>query len=229
MALRIPETGGAPCPRHPTAPPFRRRARAPAWIACAIATACASAPPPPPAPGAVRGRLAASAGGAASEPMVVFLESLDAPDAPGGPKRHPVLRLGERGLSPAVVAVESGDSIRLENATGIYHRLFSTSESNPFDLGVLRRGEARAVDLAEPGVVRIYCSLHPSERAVVFVAPSPHFATLRPPGGYEIRDVPAGRYRLHAWSESAPAPSRTVEVPPGASVAAEIAPPAAPE
>jgi len=161
--------------------------------------------------------------------MIVFLESLDAPGTPEGPARRPVLRLGEKGLVPSVLAVASGDSILLENTTGIYHRLFSYSESNPFDLGVLRRGEARSVGLGAPGVVRIYCSLHPSERAVVFVAPSPHFVTFRPPAGYEIRDVPAGRYRLHAWSESAPAPSRTVTVPSGAAVSAEISPPAAPE
>lgn len=160
--------------------------------------------------------------------MIVFLESLDGPETPEAPARHPILRLGEKGLAPPVLAVASGDSIRLENATGIYHRLFSYSEANPFDLGVLRRGETRSVDLDAPGVVRIYCSLHPSERAVVFVAPSPHFATFRPPSGYEIRDVPAGRYRLHAWSESAPAPSRTLTVPSGASVSAEISPPAAP-
>jgi len=161
--------------------------------------------------------------------MLVYLEPLDPAGVAKTRPRSALLRLGEQGLTPPVLAVASGGSIRLENATGIYHRLFSTSESNPFDLGVLRRAEARSVDLATPGVVRIYCSLHPSERAVVFVVPSPHFATFRPPASYEIRDVPAGRYRLHAWSESAPAPTRTVTVLSGSAVSAEISPPAAPE
>jgi hypothetical protein len=79
------------------------------------------------------------------------------------------------------------------------------------------------VQFHEPGLVRIYCSLHPSERAVVFVAPSPYFATFRPPGSYEIRDVPPGRYRLHAWSESISAEARAVTVQPGAAVAVGIA------
>ena len=162
--------------------------------------------------------------------MVVFLEPLDTTAAPSTQARRAVLRLGEQGLVPAVLAVAVGDSVRLANDTGIYHRLFSYSESHPFDLGVLRRGDTRSIDLSTPGVVRIYCSLHPAERAVVYIAPSPYFATFRPPARFEIRDVPAGRYRLHAWSERAPATSRTVTVPPGASVAAEIAaPPAAHE
>jgi plastocyanin len=161
--------------------------------------------------------------------MLVFLESLDAEGATQTQVRRPVLRLGDQGLAPAVLALASGDRVRLVNASGIYHRLFSTSESNPFDLGVLRRGEARSIELGAPGVVRVYCSLHPSERAVLFVAPSPHFAIFQPPAGYEIRGVPAGRYRLHAWSENAPAPSRMLTVPSGAAVSAEISPPAAPE
>jgi len=161
--------------------------------------------------------------------MIVFLEPLDAEGTPERQARRFVLRLGERGIEPPLLAVASGDSIGLQNATGIYHRPFSTSESNPFDLGTLRRGETKSVDLVSAGVVRVYCSLHPSERAVVFVAPSSHFATLRPPAGYEIRNVPAGRYRLHAWSEGAAAASRTLTVPSGKAVTAEISPPAAPE
>lgn len=165
-----------------------------------------------------------------SEPMVVFLEPLDAPSADAAPSQRPLLRLGKQGLAPAVLAVAAGDSLRLANDTGIYHRLFSTSKTSPFDLALLPHGETRSIELATPGVVPIYCSLHPAERAVVFIAPSPYFATFRPPGAYEIRDVPPGRYRLHAWSESAPATSRAVTVRSGAAVAAEIAAaPAAPE
>ena len=155
--------------------------------------------------------------------MIAFLEPLDAAAPPPMQARRGVLRLGERGLAPAVLAVAAGDSVVLENDTAIYHRLFSYSEPNPFDLGILRRGDTRSIDLTTAGVVRIYCSLHPTERAVIFIAPSPYFATFQPPAPYEIRDVPPGRYRLHAWSESAPATSRPVTVPSGASVAAEIA------
>jgi plastocyanin len=161
--------------------------------------------------------------------MVVFLEPLDADDTPLRQARRPVVRLGERGIEPPALAVTSGDSIGVENATGIYHRPFSTSESNPFNLGTLRGGETRSVELVSPGVVRIYCSLHPSERAVVFVTPSSHFVTFLPPAGYEIRNVPSGRYRLHAWSEGTPAATRTLTVPSGKAVTAEISPPATSE
>ena len=180
----------------------------------------------------MRGHLAPARDALASpsEPLLVFLEPLDAARTPAKQQPRPVLRSSQHGLAPAVLAVSAGQSIRFVNDSEIYHRIFSYSESNRFDLGVVRRGEERSIALRHPGVVRIYCSLHPSERAVVFVAPSPYFASFRPPSSYEIRDVPPGRYRLHAWSESGSATTRAVTVPSGASVAAEIANrPAAPE
>jgi plastocyanin len=173
----------------------------------------------------VRGRLVPPTAGTAppSEAILVFLEPLD-PAAVRAPEaRSSALHSGEHELAPAVLAVSAGDSLRFANDAEIYHRIFSYSESNPFDLGVMRRGEARSIRLANPGIVRIYCSLHPAERATVFVAPSPYFATFRPPAGYEIRDVPPGRYRLHVWGEGAPRTSQPVTVLSGTAVAAEVA------
>jgi hypothetical protein len=205
----------------------RRLAHLPAAVGCVAALACATgAPPPPlPSPGSVRGQLAPARDAAAApgELLLVFLEPLQATGAPAKPAPRPVLRSGENGLAPAALAVPAGTSIRFVNESAIYHRIFSYSESNRFDLGAVRRGESRAIELSRPGVVRIYCSLHPEERAVVFVAPSPYFATFRPPGSYEIREVPPGHYRLHAWSESGAAAGPALTVRPGASVAAEIA------
>jgi plastocyanin len=173
----------------------------------------------------VRGRLVPPHEGAAppGEAILVFLEPLEPATVRAPGARSAVLRSGEHELAPAVLAVQAGDSLRFTNDTEIYHRIFSYSESNPFDLGVMRRGDARSVRLAKPGIVRIYCSLHPAERATVFVAPYPHFATFQPPAGYEIRDVPPGRYRLHAWGEGAAPTSQPVTVLPGAAVAAEVA------
>jgi plastocyanin len=203
----------------------RQLAGLPAAAVCAVALACASAPPPLPAPGSVRGHLAAAGGepAPASELLLVFLEPLDAASAPAERAPRPILRSGEHGLAPAALAVPAGGSIRFANESAIYHHIFSYSEPNRFDLGVVRRGEARTIELRHPGVVRVYCRLHPAERAVVFVAPSPYFATFQPPAPYEIRQVPPGRYRLHAWSENGAAAGPALTVPSGASVAAEIA------
>lgn len=194
-------------------------------LACAARVAPIAPAPVAPAPGSVRGRLLVPPGTPATpvEPMLVFLEPLDAASPAAGPGPDGVVLASDRGLSPAALAVAVDQSVRFTNRADLYHRLFSYSESNAFDLGVLRRGESKSLQFRKPGVVRIYCSLHPSERAIVFVAPSPYFATFRPPGSYEIRDVPPGRYRLHAWSESVASEARAVTVQPGAAVAVGIA------
>jgi hypothetical protein len=155
--------------------------------------------------------------------MLVFLEPLDAASPAAGPGPDGVMLASDRGLSPAVLAVAVDRSVQFANQADLYHRLFSYSEANSFDLGVLRRGDSKSRQFRTPGVVRIYCSLHPLERAVVFVAPSPYFATFRPPASYEIRDVPPGRYRLRAWGESVVSEARAVTVQPGAAVAVGIA------
>jgi hypothetical protein len=194
-------------------------------VALACATPVAPVLPAPPARGSVHGRLLVQPGTPAApvEPMLVFLEPLDPRSPAAGPGLDGVLLASDRGLSPAALAVAVDQPVRFANQADLYHRLFSYSESNAFDLGVLRRGESKSLQFRKPGLVRIYCSLHPSERAVVFVAPSPYFATFRPPGSYEIRDVPPGRYRLHAWSEGVAAEARAVTVQPGAAVAVGIA------
>jgi plastocyanin len=172
------------------------------------------------APGSVRGRLLAPAGSTA-EAMLVFLEPLDAAGPPAEPAPPAVVRASARGIAPALLAVAVGGSVRFENDANLYHRLFSYSEPNVFDL-VLHVGNSKTVPFRKPGVVRVYCSLHPAEGAVVFVSPSRWFTTFRPSEPYEIRDVPPGRYRLGAFGEGMTAEARNVTIQPGVEASVEI-------
>jgi hypothetical protein len=224
MGHRSPRTSDVRA--RPPRPRARRGASLVVALGCLGALACKHAAPLlPAAPGSVRGRVVANAGAPdpAREPMLVYLEPLDRPQ-PGDPRRAPpILRATKRGLEPLVLAVGAGHSIRFQNDAGIFHHLFSYSESNPFNLGVLRRGEAKSIELRKPGVVRIYCTLHPAEAAILLVAPSDYFAVSQTSKTWEILDVPPGRYRLGAWGETSSAQVRTITVGAGASVVTEIA------
>ena len=83
----------------------------------------------------------------------------------------------------------------------VAHSLFSYSETKRFDLGAFSKGETRGVLLDKPGVVDIYCAIHPSMHARVVVVSSPFFTRTSLNGDYEIQGVPAGKYVLSVWNE----------------------------
>lgn len=59
------------------------------------------------------------------------------------------------------IEVEVGDRIKFLNEDPFYHNIFSSSESNRFDLGVFHQGEARSITFEQQGEVDVECSIHP--------------------------------------------------------------------
>jgi len=132
--------------------------------------------------------------------VVIYLEPIGSGGG-SGTRGSATIRQRERRFSPAFLVVPAGESVIFVNEDEIFHRIFSYSEPNAFDLQTLTRGESGEVTLASPGAVRFYCGLHPAESGTIFVTPSPYFATADARGDYQIAGVPPGQYRLHTWSE----------------------------
>lgn len=59
------------------------------------------------------------------------------------------------------IQVEVGDRIKFINEDPFYHNIFSSSESNRFDLGVFHQGEARSITFEQHGEVDVECAIHP--------------------------------------------------------------------
>jgi plastocyanin len=185
-----------------------------------LSPGCARVEPvltPTDAPGDVEGRIRTALESAWT---VVYL---DAPDDEAAPRRGvATLRRDAEGFSPPLLAVGLGQPVELQSADGIHHRFFSYSRPNQFDVGLVRSGESARVAFSEPGLVQVYCSLHPGEQASIFVVPSPYYTAVQAPGPYAIRGVPPGSYALHAWSESHALSSRRVTVRSGRATSIEI-------
>lgn len=103
-------------------------------------------------------------------------------------------------LVPHVLAVPVGSTVEFPNEDPILHNLFSVSPANPFDLGLYRKS-TREEKFDKPGVVNVYCNVHPNMSAVVHVMQTPWFGFAESSGGFRLLDVPPGRYRLSAWNE----------------------------
>ena len=168
------------------------------------------------APASVEGRVSvgvASVALADAGPIVIYLEALAAPPLPAG--SGAVIRQHLARFEPGFTVVPVGAPVRMPNDDTIFHNVFSYSRPNDFDLGLYGAGEARTVRFSAPGPVRIYCSIHERMTGLIFVTPSALYATPAPSGEYRIGGVPAGRYRLHAWSERLPVWTRELELDPG--------------
>jgi len=106
--------------------------------------------------------------------------------------------------APHVVVVPVGSTVRFPNHDPFNHNVFSVSEPNSFDLGLYGRGEAKSYTFEHPGLVRVYCNVHPRMVAYVLVMENRYYAQPGNDGSFAIENVPAGRYRLHVWHERIP-------------------------
>jgi plastocyanin len=119
------------------------------------------------------------------------------------PKRAPAaFQMATRGkmLLPHIMAIPAGSTITFPNQDPISHNLFSLSSGNQFDLGLYRAGAGKTQKFEAPGVVNVYCNVHPNMSAVVHVMTTPYY-TLADATGSFLLDVPPGRYKLVAWNE----------------------------
>jgi plastocyanin len=207
--------------RGPAEPRVSGRRAGLALAALCLALGCQGLPPGlwPFGAGTVEGWVVGDAAEAGAW-VVVYLDG--SPARPGRHAETASLRSGTRGFSPPLLVVAAGQPIEVNNRDAIHHRFFSSSRPNDFELPTLAGGESHRIAFDHPGVVRVYCSLHPAESGTLFVAPSRHFAAVRAPGRYAIQDVPPGRYALHTWSEGAAAPTREITVRSGASALVEV-------
>jgi plastocyanin len=112
---------------------------------------------------------------------------------------------------PHVVAVPAGSTVTFPNEDPIAHNLFSLTPGNTFDLGLYRRGAGKAQRFQSPGVVNVYCNVHPNMSAVVHVMSTPYYGFSDAQGNYSF-EVPPGKYRVTAWNEQSGSASADLEV-----------------
>jgi plastocyanin len=117
-------------------------------------------------------------------------------------------------FEPHLSVVLVGGTVEFPNEDPIFHNAFSVSGENRFDLDLYKRPKSGVFTFQHPGIVKVYCNIHPQMSAVVLVRDNPYFTKAQQDGSFAIESVPAGTYKLTAWQERVPLPvSAEVTVP----------------
>jgi plastocyanin len=106
-------------------------------------------------------------------------------------------------FDPHLLVVPVGSTVEFPNRDPFFHNVFSLFDGKRFDLGLYEAGTTRSIKFDRPGVSFIFCNIHPQMSAVIIAMKTPYYGVSGKSGRVEIRDVPAGRYRLGVWSELA--------------------------
>jgi len=177
--------------------------------------ACSAAGAPVPT-GRIDGHVTLLAGGkprADGGNVAVWIEGTRVDEPGTRPAAAPPKMVSERKtFMPRVVAVPVGMPVSFPNADPIFHNVFSVSGANHFDLGLYRSGRSKDRAFSAPGLVRVYCNIHPQMVGYVRVVDSSFTAVTGPAGIFSFDGVPAGERVVRAWCEAGGETSAVVMV-----------------
>jgi plastocyanin len=138
------------------------------------------------------------AGGAALADAVVYAMPASGP-VEARPGRTSEIEQVDREFVPYVSVVQTGTSVAFPNRDPIMHHVYSFSPAKPFEIKLYSGRSPREITFDRAGVVTLGCNIHDWMVGYVLVVSTPWFAKTDASGHATLRDLPAGRYELHAW------------------------------
>jgi plastocyanin len=104
-----------------------------------------------------------------------------------------------------VTCARVGDTIVVKNPAPVVHNFFwSSTNSGEHNANVPAKGQWRMPNTldAEPGPVQYKCTIHPWMAGYVRVFDHPYYAVTDEDGKFEIKNAPAGKFRIVYWHET---------------------------
>jgi plastocyanin len=153
------------------------------------------------AAGSIAGKVAAK-GVKNSADAVVYIEKAgDKPFSP--PKEHPVMDQKNLKFVPHVMPIVIGTTVDFLNSDKVLHNVFSPDNcAEKFNLGSWPQGQKKSYTFKVAGCSPVLlCNVHPEMEGYIVTLQNPYFAVTDKDGGYEIKDVPAGKYTLKVWHQ----------------------------
>ncbi len=178
---------------------------------------------PPPPPGSLRVLVLLTSGGKKPTPVsgaVVWIPGSSAPTQATAPA--PRIASKDKRFDPRIAAVPAGTTVEFPNFDRIHHNVFSLTQTAAFDLGLYKNGASRAWKFERPGLVRIYCNIHPQMAALLMVVNGALYAQTGGDGVGLVSGIPPGRYGVQVWEEKGGDWSGNVEITSGTTTALNV-------
>jgi plastocyanin len=142
------------------------------------------------------------------------------------PASDKVTAIAQKGRKfvPDLVAITVGEKVEFPNVDPFLHNVFSQSAPRKFDLGSFPHGETKQKDFPVPGVVDVYCNIHPEMAATILILPNRRHTVAGPDGKFVLDGVPPGHWTVFAYTRRATRPtSARITVKAGADASIELA------
>lgn len=150
--------------------------------------------------------------------VLVYLDwrTGEGPGLAGGPPPEEPVTFRQEGclIEPRVAAAFVGQRVRFVNRDPTLHTIRVVAGTNPDVARDLPfRDQVLEVSFERPEVpLAVRCAVHPWARGWLAVLPHRHAAVTGADGGFELRDLPPGTYRLAFWHELLGTQSHPVRV-----------------
>lgn len=163
--------------------------------------------------GTVAGRVRVlEKGGKAARDVADAVVWVEGPRVRVQPSAATIVMKG-KAFVPRVAVVPVGGSVEFPNMDPIFHNVFSVSGENRFDLDLYKKPNRRAATFRQPGLVRVFCNIHPQMSAYVLVRDNPFWARAGADGRFAIEGVPAGTWTVRVWHERGGEATQAAAVP----------------
>ncbi|CAM2068574.1 hypothetical protein SCOR_24605 [Sulfidibacter corallicola] len=130
--------------------------------------------------------------------VAVFIVGRQSDISPESLDKPYVVVTKKKQFNPRLMVVPRGATVRFPNRDPIIHNVFSVSGENRFDAGRYSRGEGATHVFTHEGLVRIYCNVHHSMSALLYVIDNPWYTYADSRGRFELPPLPEGEYTVAA-------------------------------
>lgn len=106
-------------------------------------------------------------------------------------------------FEPRILAARAGDTLEVKNSAPVAHNINFSSDSESFNV-TLQPAKSHRPDRVlewQASPIIFKCDIHPWMQGRVRVFDHPYFAITDDDGNFEIKNIPAGKWRVVYWHE----------------------------